>query len=95
MPAGEDDRALAFMLIEDGHMEALFVDPDAGGKGIGAALLRFGLSLYPAMNTDVNEHNDQAVGFYERMGFVQTGRSPPDGQGKPYRLLHLAHRTGK
>jgi putative acetyltransferase len=90
--ADEDDRALAFMLVEDGHMEALFVDPEARGKGIGAALVRFALSIHPAMTTDVNEQNDQAVGFYERMGFVQTGRSPLDGQGRPYPLLHLAYR---
>jgi putative acetyltransferase len=24
------------------------------------------------------------------MGFVMTGRSPLDGQGKPYPLLHMA-----
>jgi putative acetyltransferase len=90
--ADENDRALAFMLVEGGHMEALFVDPAVRGRGIGAALVRHGLSLHPAMTTDVNEQNDQAVGFYERMGFMQTGRSPIDGQGRPYPLLHLAFR---
>ncbi|MFL0414458.1 acetyltransferase [uncultured Sphingomonas sp.] len=90
--ADENDRALAFMLVEDGHMEALFVDPAVRGRGIGAALVRHGLSLHPAMTTDVNEQNGQAVGFYERMGFNQTGRSPIDGQGRPYPLLHLAFR---
>ncbi len=90
--ADENDRALAFMLVEDGHMEALFVDPAKRGQGVGAALVRHGLSLHPAMTTDVNEQNGQAVGFYERMGFVQTGRSPLDGQGRSYPLLHLAYR---
>ncbi|MDZ3831327.1 MAG: acetyltransferase [Sphingopyxis sp.] len=86
-----DGRALAFMLIDDGHMEALFVDPAHRGSGIGAALVMHGLSLHPAMTTDVNEQNDQAVGFYERMGFQRTGRSPIDGEGRPYLLIHLAH----
>ncbi|WP_206244351.1 acetyltransferase [Novosphingobium terrae] len=86
-----DDRPLAFMLIDDGHMEALFVDPAHHGQGIGAMLVRHGLTLHPGMTTDVNEQNDQAVGFYERMGFKRTGRSPLDGQGKPYPLIHLAY----
>lgn len=86
------DRPLGFMLIDRGHMEALFVDPVAFGQGIGAALVRHGLARYPSMTTDVNEQNERAVGFYERMGFVRTGHSPRDGQGRPYPLIHLAHR---
>ena len=85
------DYPLAFMLIDDGHMEALFVDPAHRGTGIGAALVRHGLTLHPKMTTDVNEQNDQAVGFYKKIGFRQTGRSPIDGQGRAYPLIHLAH----
>jgi putative acetyltransferase len=43
------------MLIDGGHMEALFVDPARRGIGIGAALVRHGLTLHPKMTTDVNE----------------------------------------
>ena len=86
-----EDRPLAFMLIDDGHMEALFVDPVVRGMGVGAALVRHGLTLHPAMTTDVNEQNGQAVGFYERMGFRRTGWSPLDGQGRAYPLVHLTH----
>ncbi len=85
------DHPLAFMLIDSGHMEALFVDPRHSGNGIGAALVRHGLSLHPDMTTDVNEQNDQAIGFYKKMGFRETGRSPLDGQGRPYPLIHLAY----
>jgi len=86
-----DDRPLGFMLIDGGHMEALFIDPAHRGTGVGAALLRHGLSLHPQMTTDVNEQNAQAVGFYEHMGFARTGRSALDGQGRPYPLIHLAY----
>jgi len=89
----QHDRPLGFMFIDDGHMEALFVAPTAFGHGIGAALVRRGLALYPGMTTDVNEQNEPAVAFYKRMGFVQTGRSPHDGQGRLYPLIHLAHRS--
>lgn len=86
-----NDYPQAFMLIDDGHMEALFVDPAFKGLGIGAALVRHGLTLHPAMTTDVNEQNAQAIGFYEKMGFKRTGRSPLDGQGRAYPIIHLAH----
>ncbi|WP_319775595.1 acetyltransferase [Breoghania sp.] len=87
----ENDHPLAFMLIDDGHMEALFVDAAHLGSGIGGALVRHGLALHPEMTTDVNAQNDQAVRFYERMGFKETGRSPTDEQGRPYPLIHLKY----
>ncbi|WP_414445285.1 acetyltransferase [Burkholderia sp. 22PA0106] len=86
-----DDYPSAFMFIDNGHMEALFVDPAYRGMGMGAALVRHGLSLHPDMTTDVNEQNIQALGFYEKMGFTRTGRSPLDGQGRPYPIIHLEY----
>lgn len=86
-----NDYPLAFMFIENGHMQALFVDQAYRGTGIGAALVRHGLTLHPKMTTDVNEQNSQAVGFYEKLGFKRTGRSPVDDQGRPYPLLHLEY----
>lgn len=85
----EHDRPLGFMLIDGGHMEALFIDPDARGTGIGRLLLQHALAEHPQLSTDVNEQNAQAVGFYLRMGFVETGRSAQDSQGRPYPLIHL------
>lgn len=43
-----------------------------------------------ALSVDVNEQNPQAVGFYLHYGFVQTGRSPLDGEGRPFPLLHMS-----
>ena len=88
------DRPLAFMFIADGHLEALFVEPDCHGQGLGAALVCHALSLHPALTADVNEQNSQALGFYEHLGFRRTGRSALDGQGRPYPLVHLAHGLG-
>ncbi|CAB3865650.1 acetyltransferase [Achromobacter xylosoxidans] len=87
-----NDRALAFMLLDGGHMEALFVDPAARGTGVGRALVEDALRRYPGLSTDVNEQNAQAIGFYERLGFERTGRSERDGQGRAYPLIHLRHR---
>lgn len=84
-----DDQPIGFMLIDSAHMEALFIDPDWRGKGVGRTLVEHGLELHPALTTDVNEQNPQALGFYERLGFSRTGRSDRDGQGRPYPLIHL------
>jgi putative acetyltransferase len=85
----EADIALGFMLVQGGHMQALFVDPDHRGTGVGRTLVSLALAQQPVLTTDVNEQNVQAMGFYERMGFVATGRSEIDGQGRSYPLIHL------
>lgn len=87
-----DDRAIGFMFVHDGHLEALFIDPDYHGQGIGRLLIDAALKDYPNLTTDVNEQSPQALGFYERIGFERTGRSDLDGQGRAYPLVHLRHR---
>jgi len=86
-----NDYPLAFMFIERGHMEALFVDPVYSGLGIGSMLVKYAVSMHPEMTTDVNEQNLQALGFYEKLGFRRTGRSALDGQGRPYPVIHLRY----
>jgi len=83
------DRPLGFMLIVGGHMEALFIDPEHRGAGLGAMMIDYALAVHPVLTTDVNEQNVQAVGFYEHMGFERIGWSATDGQGRPYPLIHL------
>jgi putative acetyltransferase len=85
----ESDRALGFMLLDDDRMEALFVDSAYRHQGVGRALVGHALQLQSAITTEVNEQNAQAVGFYEHLGFVRTGRSADDGQGRPYPLIHM------
>jgi putative acetyltransferase len=85
----EQDRPLGFMLLSGDHIEALFVDPACHGRGIGRSLIDHALRQHPALTTDVNEQNAQAMGFYERIGFNPTGRSPTDSEGRPYPLIHL------
>ncbi|KJF74913.1 acetyltransferase [Agrobacterium arsenijevicii] len=87
------DQPLGFMFLHEGHMEALFIDPDHHGKGTGKALVQAALAAHPALTTDVNEQNAQAMGFYRRLGFEPTGRSDLDGQGRPYPLVHLQFRA--
>jgi len=80
---------LGFAGVVDGKVEMLFVDPDHRGRGLGTALLDHAVATYGATTLDVNEQNEQAVGFYLHYGFEVTGRSDLDGTGKPYPLLQL------
>ncbi|AYG45426.1 acetyltransferase [Pseudomonas sp. Leaf58] len=84
-----EDCPLGFIGLNENHVEMLFIEPDLRGQGIGRALLDHARSSRSQMSVDVNEQNPEAVGFYLHYGFVQTGRSPLDGEGRPFPLLHL------
>ena len=80
---------VAFMGCDGRRVEMLFVEPGLRGRGIGTALLEDFASRHPGIWLDVNEQNTAARAFYVRRGFEVVGRSPLDGAGQPYPLLHL------
>ncbi len=91
--AADDDGApVAFMGMENGRPEMLFVSDTARGKGIGRALLRHGIRAHGVREVTVNEQDPQAVGFYAHMGFAVTGRTERGRQGGPYPLPIMALR---
>ena len=79
----------AFMGVEDGALEMLFIDPEERGKGLGRRLLRLGIESYGVRRLAVNEQNPQAAGFYEHMGLEAYARSETDEQGNPYPILYM------
>ncbi|WP_422822592.1 acetyltransferase [Vreelandella populi] len=81
---------VGFCGVSDGNIEMLFLAPRTRGQGVGARLIAHAINAQGATRVDVNEQNEQAVGFYQHIGFSVIGRSPLDGQGKPYPLLHMA-----
>ncbi|MGU5769057.1 GNAT family N-acetyltransferase [Aeromonas sp. YN13HZO-058] len=86
----EEGLIAGFSGVHEGKLEMLFVAPETRGYGVGRQLVEHAIGQCGATLVDVNEQNEQAVGFYLKMGFTVTGRSPLDGQGKPYPLLHMA-----
>jgi putative acetyltransferase len=85
----EDDHIVGFIGVAEQNIEMLFISPSHRGKGIGALLVKNAIKHQRARKVDVNEQNPNAAGFYQHMGFRVLGRSPLDGQGKPFPLLHL------
>lgn len=87
----EDDKgcAVAFMGIEDGSLEMLFISPEERGKWLGKRLIQYGIEKYDVKRLTVNEQNPQAKGFYEHMGFQVYKRTELDEQGNPYPLLYM------
>ncbi|MDF2964507.1 MAG: family acetyltransferase [Paenibacillus sp.] len=68
----------------------LFVEPKYHGKGTGRRLIKHAETLKGGnLRVDVNEQNEGAYIFYERLGFVQIGRSELDTSGRPFPQLHL------
>ena len=85
-------KVAGFVGVSEGKIEMLFIDPAWRGRGIGERLLRHAVNVLGATVVDVNEQNEQAVGFYLRMGFQVVARSELDSTGKPYPLLHMRMR---
>lgn len=78
-----------FIGIVEQRVEMLFVDPAYFGQGVGQRLMTYAIDRYGVNSVDVNEQNEQALGFYLHMGFQVMGRSPLDGQGRPFPILHM------
>ena len=85
----ETEQPIAFMGVQNGHLEMLFLAPEERGKGIGKRLLQYGIENYGIIELTVNEQNPQAVGFYEHMGFETYKRTALDEEGDPYPILYM------
>ena len=87
--ARDNENPIAFLGIEAGKIEMLFVSPDYFGKGLGRELAELGISQYGVRYVDVNEQNPQAIGFYEHIGFEVFQRTEFDEQGNPFPILKM------
>lgn len=87
------DQPQGFMFLHDGHLEALFINPNHHGQAIGKAFIARAVAAHPDLTVDVNEQNLAAIRFYEHMGFDPIGRSELDRQGRAYPLIHMRFRA--
>ncbi|WP_317194649.1 GNAT family N-acetyltransferase [Algoriphagus lutimaris] len=66
--------------MAEGNLEMLFLHSDAFGKGLGRLCLEYAINEMGVEKLDVNELNEQALGFYLHCGFKVIGRSELDPQ---------------
>lgn len=85
----ETEAVIGFVGVEAPKVEALFIHPRWRGKGVGRKLMEFAIKELNAELVDVNEQNQQAIDFYQHLGFEVAHRSELDGFGNPFPLLHL------
>lgn len=84
-----EEKVMGFIGINEESIQMLFIHPDARGNGLGKRLIDFAKQEHGTYLVDVNEQNEQAVGFYEKLGFVTFERSEVDGAGKPFPILSM------
>lgn len=85
----EQKKIMGFMGMSDDKVEMLFIDPIFRGKGIGKSLMDHAIRNLRIRKVDVNEQNEQAVGFYKKLGFQVINRLKVDSLGKPYPILEM------
>ncbi len=84
-----EGKILGFSGVAEGNLEMLFIHPDYRGQQIGKKLLDYAIQEQEVNKVDVNEQNEQALGFYQHFGFEVVSRSELDPSGKPYPILHM------
>ncbi len=84
-----DKNIIGFLGVTGQNLEMLFIHPGQRGKRIGKTLLMHAIDTLKVTKVDVNEQNEQAVGFYKHFGFETIGRSELDATGKPYPIVHM------
>ena len=69
----DDGVVKGFILVKDGEVRKLFVEPVLQGQGIGAKLLEYAVEHMGAKTLWALEKNTDAIRFYQRHGFRLTG----------------------
>ncbi len=86
--AGE---AIGFVSLLDSHVGGIFVAPDRQGMGVGRMLIAHALQRKGQLSLEVYTANEQAIRFYESLGFSEVSRRDVDDFGFPFEnaALHL------
>lgn len=86
---GNTGATQGFLGISGQKIEMLFIASQCRGQGLGKKLIKTAMSHYPITDVVVNEQNQQAIGFYEHMGFEVYDRSATDEQGGLFPILFM------
>jgi len=81
-----NDAVVAFSVYVDDLIHLMMVDPDRHGKGIGSRLLAHTEAVLAERGVvrarlETFDGNDQAIRFYKKNGWSETGRAPDAEHG--------------
>lgn len=81
---------MGFIGLSANRIEMLFIDPAFVKRGLGAFLTTKAVKLKrKPLYVDVNEQNDVAIAFFERMGFRRIGDAAVDADGRSLPVVHM------
>lgn len=79
-----DGEAVGFISLLGSFIGGIFVAPDRQGFGIGRKLIADALARKGELSLEVYTENEQAVRFYEKLGFQEISRRAIDDLGFPF-----------
>jgi putative acetyltransferase len=85
----DHQQITAFIGVDDELLQMLFIHPAWRGRGVGKFFLQHAIKNLGITSVDVNEQNEQAVGFYYHMGFQPMAYFERDAAGKPYPIIAM------
>lgn len=83
---------IGFYSLYGDHLAALFVEPQAQGKGIGSALLSDAKKRRAALQLTVYQANHPSVQFYQHQGFEIQQAQQDEHTGHAEWLMTYVHR---
>ena len=89
----EDGAIKGFLCLVGEHIPALFIQPDAQGKGYGIRLLTYAKQQRQRLDLCVFERNSAAMGFYQAQGFRPVERRIEEHTGEPEWVMEWSARA--
>ena len=77
----ENGAILGFFSLQADSLAAMFVSPDAQGRGIGQKLMNKAKSLRRKLNLSVYRENEKSIQFYRKCGFKTVEERVDEGTG--------------
>ena len=84
-----DGEAVGFISLLGSFVGGIFIAPERQGLGIGRALITDALARKGELSLEVYTENEQAVRFYDRLGFQEVSRRAIDDFGCPFSNARL------
>jgi len=86
----EESIILGFIsVINEEFIGAIFVNKAHQGEGIGRKLVDFVKPIYKVLSLAVYKENQNAVRFYENMGFICISEQPNEDTNEPEYIMSI------